>query len=125
MPDDMKRRREIARHAYIARRGELGLTQEQVARRGDIVVRTVQNFESGKWPNARSRARLEKAVDWPPGEIDRVASGQGTDNTPLLAAIDRLQAELDQLRAEYARSQGKKVEPELNGHDGNGTHRAG
>lgn len=134
MPDDMRRRRNIAAAAFAARRRELQLTQEQVAQRGDIVVRSVQNFESqGRWPNARTRASLERAVEWPAGEIERVASGQtaGDGGAPLLAAIDRLQAELDQLREEYRRSQATSLEeflrrpqPEGNGHDGGGSSRA-
>ena len=73
MTDDMRRRRQISRLAFIARRGELGITQEEAARRGRVAVRTVQNFEAGRWPNPSTRARLEKAVEWPPGEIHRMS----------------------------------------------------
>lgn len=121
MADDMTRRREIAAAAFIMRRSELGLTQEDVAYRGGIAVKSVHNFEAHRrYPNARTRACLERAVEWPVGEIERRASGNGTGEGPLLAAIDRLQAELDQLREEYRQSQRK-----TNGHDGDGAHRAG
>jgi len=76
MADDdslFRRRRRNAARAFTARRGELHLTQEDVADRGGVSVRTVQGFEAGTWPNPATRARLEKAVGWPPGEIHRLA----------------------------------------------------
>lgn len=121
--DTMKRRREIAARAFAERRRELGLTQEQVAQRGGIVVRTVQGFEAGRWPNHSSRARLEEAVGWAPGEIDRVAGSRslnGDNPDAMLQAMDRLQEQLDLLREQYRQSQRK-----TNGHDGDGAHRAG
>lgn len=72
--DSMRRRRQRAAAAFIARRGELGLSQEELAKRADVAYRTVQNFEHGVWPNPVTRARLEKALGWPPGEIHRLAS---------------------------------------------------
>jgi len=66
--------RAAAAAAFTARRGELSLTQEEVARRGKVSVRTVQNFEAGKWPHASSRARLERAVGWDNGEIARLVA---------------------------------------------------
>jgi len=87
MADDMKRRRDIARRAFKARRGALELTQEDAARRGGVVLRTVQNFEAGKWPNARSRAMLERGVDWPPGEIERLAAKPEPGLDPKLVEL--------------------------------------
>jgi transcriptional regulator with XRE-family HTH domain len=86
---DMRRRIKVAAAAFAARRGDLGLTQEETARRGNVSVRTVINFESqGTRPNAVSRARLERAVQWPSGEIDRLANGPAVDVDPHL--LDRL-----------------------------------
>lgn len=75
MVSDVDSRRQVARAAYIARRGDLGLTQEDVARLADVAVRTVVNWESqGVWPNAKTRARLEKAVQWEPGQLEQLAA---------------------------------------------------
>jgi len=70
----MRRRREVAAAAFIERRRQLGLTQEDIAHLADVVAKTVYNFEvRHRWPNSRTRARLEQAVDWPQGEIERIA----------------------------------------------------
>lgn len=112
--DRMRRRREIARDAFIARRAELGLTQEDVARRAGIVVRSVVNFESqGKWPKPRSRAGLERAVEWPPGELHRRVAGPRPDFDPrLLSEISRLTpAERDWLIAWLRLQPGEEQQP--------------
>lgn len=84
---DRRRRIKVAAAAFAARRGDLGLTQEDIPRRGGPSVRTVINFESqGTLPNARSRARLERAVEWPLGEIGRIAAGPAPDFDPKLLA---------------------------------------
>ena len=89
MADDVKGRRQVAVAVFIARRGELGLTQEAVAYRASLAARTVRNFESqGVWPNAKTRAGLERAVDWPAGELARLAAGPPRDVDPEL--IDRI-----------------------------------
>lgn len=87
MADDMKRRRQRVAAAFVKRRSELKLTQEQVAQRGGIVVRTVQNFEAGRWPNRRSRALLEEVVGWPPGEIERLAEPPKPEPDPKLVEL--------------------------------------
>ena len=77
MADDdslFRRRRKNTARAFTTRRGELHLTQEDVAARAGVSVRTVQGFEAGTWPNPATKARLEKAVGWPPGEIARLAA---------------------------------------------------
>lgn len=100
MADDMRRRRELAARAFIMRRKDLGLTQEQVAQRAGVVVRTISNFENGRWPNARTRALIEEAVDWEPGEIERTATPPCSRIDPqLLDAVSRLSSDqLNELR---------------------------
>jgi transcriptional regulator with XRE-family HTH domain len=72
MADDMKQRHNRAARAFAARRGELGLSRAEVARRGPVAERTIHNFEKeGSWPHPDTLARLERAVNWPPGEIER------------------------------------------------------
>src|SRR5215469_812372 len=99
MPDDtMRRRRRIAADAFRARRGELGLTQEQVAAAARVHTRTVQNLESHRWPNPATLARLERAVGWPNGELNRLSAPPRPMVDPQL--LDRV-AELsdDELEA--------------------------
>ena len=74
MANDFTLRRELVARAFADRRAELGLTQEKVAQRADIALRTVANFESqGRWPSKRTRERIEEAVGWPLGTIERLA----------------------------------------------------
>ena len=62
---------------YVAaRRGALGLTQERLAERAQVTVKTVYNLESaGRWPQARTRAAVEAALEWQPGDLMRIAEG--------------------------------------------------
>lgn len=63
-----------AARAVEARRGELGLTQQQLATMAGVDVKTVGSLESrGRWPIARTRAAIERAMGWPPGEMARIA----------------------------------------------------
>lgn len=74
----MNGRRDLARAAeYVAaRRGELGLTQAALAEAGGIDVKTIYNLESAtRWPQARNRDAIEKALGWQAGDLQRVASG--------------------------------------------------
>jgi DNA-binding XRE family transcriptional regulator len=87
MADDTKHRRQIAAAAFAARRDELRLTQEQVAQRAEVVAKTVYNFESGRWPNRRTRRRLELAVDWPPDAIERLAGKPEPELDPKLLEL--------------------------------------
>lgn len=91
MPDDMRSRRRNAAQAFAARRGDLGLTQEEVAAKAGVALRTVQSLESTTkptWPNPTTRARLERALGWPAGEIARLASPPKALVDPQL--LDRL-----------------------------------
>lgn len=51
----------IGQHIQI-RRGRLGWTQEQLARRAGVTMRTVQNVEAGRSPSMRTMTRLAKAL---------------------------------------------------------------
>jgi transcriptional regulator with XRE-family HTH domain len=65
--------REVAR-----RREQLNLTQVDVAQRGGPSVATLtalENNRSGRL-SKRSRQALEKAIEWEPGSVDAVLSGQ-------------------------------------------------
>lgn len=105
--DDRERRRQIAAAAFAARRGELGLTQQQVAERAGVAVRTVHNAESGeKWPNALTRGRLERAVRWATGELSRLASPPRRAPSPeLLERVSQLTPEERQWLLDWLRRQ--------------------
>lgn len=67
--------RQRAARAVTARRGELGMTQQELAGAAGVDIKTIGNLESrGRWPIARTRARIEKALGWPVGELERLAS---------------------------------------------------
>lgn len=96
--DDRERRRKVAAAAFAARRGELGMTQQDVAAAADVAVKTVHNFESaGRWPNSRTRRALERAVRWASDEITRRAAPPKPDLDPSLQA--RLETLTDAQRA--------------------------
>lgn len=51
------------------------MTQQELADRARVDTKTVGSLETrGRWPIARSRAGIERALDWPPGEMERIAS---------------------------------------------------
>jgi transcriptional regulator with XRE-family HTH domain len=53
--------------AVAARRGELGLTQQDLADAAGIDLKTVYNLESGtRWPIARTRGAIAAALGWGP-----------------------------------------------------------
>lgn len=69
---DGKRR---AGAAVADRRGELGMTQKQLADESGVAERTIGSLERGiRWPNARNRARIDTALGWPAGELHRIAT---------------------------------------------------
>ena len=67
--------RQRAAAAVAARRGELDMTQQQLSAAAGVDSKTIGNLESrGRWPIATTRARIEKALGWPSGEMERIAS---------------------------------------------------
>lgn len=76
--------RHRAARAAAARRGELGMTQQELAGAAGVDTKTIWSLETGgRWPIARTRARIEKALSWPQGELDRIASDSGGSNPGL------------------------------------------
>lgn len=75
--------RQRAARAVAARRGELGMTQLELAETAGVDSKTIGNLERrGRWPIAKNRARIEKALHWPVGEMERIASDDGTPEEP-------------------------------------------
>ncbi|MBW8482232.1 helix-turn-helix domain-containing protein [Actinomadura parmotrematis] len=97
-------RERVAKYV-VARRGALGLTQERLAERAGVTVKTVYNLEGGgRWPQARTRSALEAALDWEPGDLGRIAEGgepagaNGDGPDGALRELDELAAYFTDLR---------------------------
>jgi transcriptional regulator with XRE-family HTH domain len=62
--------------AVAARRGELGISQRELARRKIITAPALIAFEKGRaWPRERTRHTLEQLLQWPAGTIARIRAG--------------------------------------------------
>jgi len=73
----MSQGRERAAAQVVARRGELGLTQRQLAMTAEVDIKTIYNLESGeRWPQAGTRAKIEKALSWAVGSLEAFAEGR-------------------------------------------------
>jgi transcriptional regulator with XRE-family HTH domain len=84
--------RERAARAVVARRGKLGMTQQELAGMAGVDLKTIGNLESrGRWPIARTRARIESALGWPDGEMERLAAQGEEPSVPpeVVAALRR------------------------------------
>lgn len=71
-------RRDVKRlaAAVIDRRGELGLTQSEFAKRCDVSVPTIQRVEAAQIePRAKTLARLDRGAEWESGSARRTLSG--------------------------------------------------
>jgi len=67
--------RQVGR-AVAARRGELGMTQQDLADEAGVDIKTVYNLESGgHWPIAKNRAALSVALHWEADALNVIAAG--------------------------------------------------
>lgn len=58
------------------RRGDLGMTQEDLARAAGVDPKTIYNVESGTHkPYAKNASRIERALRWSSGALEIIASG--------------------------------------------------
>lgn len=86
-----RRDQQRAGRAVRARRGTLGWNQDELAAKAEVDSKTIWSLEKGlTWPIAKSRSRIEAALKWPNGEIERIAEGGGQGG----AGEDRETAEL-------------------------------
>lgn len=85
--------------AVAARRGELGMTQHELAEAAGVDLKTVYNLESGtRWPIARTRAAISAALGWEADALARISD----DGDPVLAAyIQGVRHELARAEARY------------------------
>lgn len=57
------------------RRGELGLTWEQVAERADLSTETLYRAASGRSMRTTTKKGIERALYWRSGAVDAILSG--------------------------------------------------
>ena len=70
--------------AAAARRGDMGMTQQQLADAAEADVKTIRDMERGRrWPIATNRAKIEAALGWPSGELERLRLLGDTDFKPV------------------------------------------
>ena len=82
--------RQRAARAVAARRGELGMTQQELADAAGVDLKTIGNLERrGRWPIARTRARIERALNWESGEMERLAAEPEPSIPPEVLAVIR------------------------------------
>ena len=80
--------RDIARAgSYVAaRRGDLGMSQEDLAKAANVDVKTVRDFELGKrWPWSKTRSAIARALQV--STLDLLAAGE---TGPAISREDRL-----------------------------------
>lgn len=75
MARTLTRGQRAAIRAAVARRGDLDLTQQQLADAAGVNVRTVNSFEGGhSWPTARTLGQIERlGLQWPVGYLAELA----------------------------------------------------
>jgi ribosome-binding protein aMBF1 (putative translation factor) len=79
--------------AFAARREELGLSQRELAKMKIISGATLIAFEKGRsWPRERTRAKLEKVAQWPPGTLSKLSAG---GKAPASGAMETAGAQAD------------------------------
>lgn len=75
-PPDLTDRQRAIRFV-IARRGELGMTQAQLAEAAGVAERTVRSLEIGEaWPWARNLAAIARALKLDAGELDALLAAK-------------------------------------------------
>ena len=104
--------------AAIARRGELELTQKQLAQAAGISERALQNFEAYKsWPNPMTLSQLERlGLGWASGHLaelaaqhDEAAEAQPDDLSAQVMELETLTEEIaaDLRAGKHARARPK------------------
>ena len=83
----MSNGRAAATQAARDRMGELSLTQEDLAKKSRTDITTISRFlNEHSWPQVRTRARIEVALGWQPGELGRIAMAT-PDDDPTTAEL--------------------------------------
>ena len=75
------------RAEVAARRGELGMTQQDLADKAGVDLKTIYNLESGtRWPIARTRVAVSAALKWEGDALAAIRAGSASPR-PDVAAI--------------------------------------
>jgi hypothetical protein len=90
--------RKRAALAVAARRGGLGMDRAELAAAAKIDPKTVYNLEiRHRWPIAVTRAKIEEALRWPSGEMERIAS-EVPEEEPEMPTPEELERLKDHMR---------------------------
>ena len=110
MPRRLTTGQRAAVRAAIDRRGVLRLTQQKLADRAGVSLRTVVSFETYRsWPHARTLGQLERlGLNWPVGYLRELADDVDTEDEgnhrytsrAKAARIRELEAERERIDAE-------------------------
>ena len=69
--------RQAAGRAAEARRGELGMTQIEVAARASVDMKTLRSLETGeRWPIAKNLVAISAVLGFAPGHLREIADAQ-------------------------------------------------
>jgi transcriptional regulator with XRE-family HTH domain len=109
--DDVQR----AGRAVAARRGELGLTQQELADDAGVDIKTVYNLESGqRWPISKNRAAIAVALRWEPDALTVIAGGSEPETRPsAVPAPPPPSADIDGAAPAFTRRGGIELPPEI------------
>ena len=97
---DLTRGQRAAAAAAKARRGDLRLTQRELADKAGVHWRTIQDFESGNsWPQAKTLAQIERlGLGWYAGKLVDMAAEVDSSVERVPIDPDPTTAELRQAR---------------------------
>lgn len=74
--DRYHRMLDLTSKAVTARRLELGLSQAALAGTAGVDAKTLRSLERGdRWPQDISRAKIERALEWPDGTLEALLVG--------------------------------------------------
>lgn len=96
--DDAERRRRAGQEIKD-RRGPLGMTQKDLAKKAGVYVSTVQEIEAGeivRRNNPRTLSAISEALGWPPSRLRELLYG----NEIPAERADAIEADVVALRAE-------------------------
>src|SRR5512139_362915 len=95
---DLTRGQRTAAAAAKARRGDLRLTQRELADKAGVHWRTVQDFEAGNsWPQAKTLAQIERlGLGWYAGKLGDIA--KDVDSKPEVISPSDPADPLDDLK---------------------------
>lgn len=100
MPTPGQRRAgELVRQA----RGELGISQADLAEQASVDPGTLSALETGKrWPRGQQRAKISRALGKPPSWLDDAAAGELANGTPVPSGPRKSAADPGQLMGWFA-----------------------